>query len=203
MSGRRLLASAVLITMVALCLAAGGRWLARKVYPLHYADLIGLHADMAGVDPWLISAVIRAESGFDPLAESNRGARGLMQIMPATGEWIAGRMGVDRYDPALLFEPEFNIRLGCWYLADLHREFDGDLILTLAAYNGGRGRVTEWREQAVARGETFAGQRALDLIPYPETVAYVRRVLTYRAQYQRIYGYDAFAQERRLSGNGA
>jgi soluble lytic murein transglycosylase-like protein len=108
-----------------------------------------------GIDATLLHAVISTESGYNSLAVSRKGARGLMQVMPATAE----RYGVR---PAELALATTNLRTGARYLADLLRLFDGDLTLALAAYNAG--------EQAVLRH----GKR---IPPYAETQAYVPRVL--------------------------
>jgi soluble lytic murein transglycosylase len=117
-----------------------------------YANLINRIAAEEGVDPHLVRAVIRAESNFDPLAISRKGAQGLMQLMPGT----AGRYAVPD-----AFDPEANIRGGVRYLRYLQDLFPGRLPLALAAYNAG--------EQAVLR---YAG-----VPPFPETRQYVDRVL--------------------------
>ena len=120
-----------------------------------YAPLIQREAARHGIDPELVHAVIRAESGYDTRARSPAGACGLMQLMPAT----AARFGVaDRWDPAQ------NIRGGVAYLRFLLERFDHDLRLALAAYNAGEGAVEQY------------GRR---IPPYPETQTYVRRVLGY------------------------
>jgi soluble lytic murein transglycosylase-like protein len=120
-----------------------------------YAALIEAEATRQGVDPELVHAVIRAESSYRPRAESPAGARGLMQLMPAT----ARRFGVtDRWSPAE------NIRGGIAYLKFLIKHFDGDLSLVLAAYNAGEGAVAKFGNQ---------------IPPYRETRQYVRRVLGY------------------------
>jgi soluble lytic murein transglycosylase len=119
-----------------------------------YADLINRIAAEEGVDPELVRAIIRVESSFDPRAVSPKGARGLMQLMPAT----AGRYAVQN-----TFDPEANIRGGVRYLRSLHDRFPGRLTLALAAYNAG--------ENAVLRHNGIP--------PYPETRQYVERVLRF------------------------
>lgn len=174
----------VRLLVVALVAVALLRW----AYPLHYRDAIAAHAAGAGLDPALVAAVIRVESGFDPQAVSPRGARGLMQVMPATGEWVASQIGVTGFEVADLHDPETNIEIGTWYLADLLRTFDGDLVLALAAYNGGRGNVSRWLEdqtQAAVR-EGSLDQR-LAAIPFAETRRFVRRVLDGYRVYRLLY----------------
>lgn len=99
------------------------------------------------MDPYFVMAVMKAESNFDEDAKSNKDARGLMQITTSTGKWIAEKQGIIDFDTNLLLEPEVNIRFGCWYLNNLHKEF-GDWDLVIAAYNAGRGRVQEWLNSA-------------------------------------------------------
>lgn len=152
-------------------------------YPLPHKELVMTCADEYGVDPYLVFSIIRVESRFKHNARSRAGATGLMQIMPETGEWIAHKMKLEGYDPELLTDPEYNIRMGTWYLADLSREFDGRLPLVIAAYNAGRGNVRQWLLSETWDGTT----EGLKNVPFPETRSYVRNVLkTYRI-YQAVY----------------
>lgn len=112
--------------------------LADNVYPLEYRDLIKKHADDWALDPNFVAAVIYSESHFNAQATSPVGARGLMQIMPRTGLGIARRFGEEStYSPDKLYDPDFNIRYGCWYLRDLMFKYNDNVELTLIAYNGG------------------------------------------------------------------
>jgi Transglycosylase SLT domain/Domain of unknown function (DUF4124) len=126
-----------------------------------YADLITAIASEHSVDPWLVKAIIKAESNFDPRALSRKGAQGLMQLMPGT----AGRYAVTN-----AYSPEENIRGGVRYLRSLHDLFPGRLHLVLAAYNAG--------ENAVLRYDGIP--------PYPETREYVTRVLRYYGNHEEI-----------------
>lgn len=121
-----------------------------------YGDLIFASAKRHGLNPELVAAVIRAESAFDPRALSRKGARGLMQLMPAT----ARRYGVA---PSELWKPERNIDAGTRYLAFLAKKFDNDLPRILAGYNAGEGSVDRYN----------------GVPPYRETQGYVRRILGY------------------------
>ncbi|MDD4237850.1 MAG: lytic transglycosylase domain-containing protein [Desulfotomaculaceae bacterium] len=153
----------------------------RFIYPLPYQDTIAFYGKVYNVDPVLITAVIKAESNFDSKAVSERGARGLMQIMPETGIWAASQTGETDFDPELLFDPETNIKLGTWYLSDLGEEFEGSTVLILASYNAGRGNVKEW-----LAGKTLINpEGSISQIPFSETRNYVRKVLLYN----RLYGY--------------
>ncbi|MCL6560983.1 MAG: lytic transglycosylase domain-containing protein, partial [Firmicutes bacterium] len=131
----------------------------------------------------LLAAVMKTESNFNSRAVSDKGARGLMQVMPDTGRWIAKQMGEPVFDPDRLFDPETSIKLGAWYIADLKREFRGDAVLILAAYNGGRGNVKEW----ISKNGLSAGEGSIDRIPFPETRQYVRKVLIYQKVYKYLY----------------
>src|SRR3954471_22227595 len=151
--------------------------------PLRHEDIIRQQARRKNVDAALIAAVIYTESHFRDQT-SHAGAKGLMQLMPATADYIARKTGGTRFRREDLATPQINIAYGTWYLRYLLRRYDGNTILTLAAYNAGEGKVDEWRARAAARGETF---RVADHIPFQETRDYVHRVLTARTQYRRTY----------------
>ena len=155
----------------------------RYLYPYPYQELVELYAKANGVDSALVASVIMNESRFQNDARSPRGAIGLMQIMPETAEWIAVQLGDDNFSLEKLREPETNIRYGVWYLAELQREFAGNNILALAAYNAGRGTVRDWIEE----GDWPWTFHALDKIPYPETRSYVKNVLQNRIRYEKLY----------------
>ncbi|HEY8393925.1 MAG TPA: lytic transglycosylase domain-containing protein [Thermaerobacter sp.] len=167
-----LLAAAAMVMLLALYVA----------YPLPMRELIEREAAACGLDPLLIAAVARRESGFRPGAVSERGARGLMQVMPETGAWIAREIGLRDYSSEQLFDPAVNVRLGCWYLNYLLRRFDGDVVAALAAYNSGEGTVGEW----IRHGQWHPGQGA-GAIPYGETRHFVRNVLRDYRLYRLLY----------------
>ncbi|MEW6771224.1 MAG: lytic transglycosylase domain-containing protein [Bacillota bacterium] len=153
----------------------------KHFYPLKYHETVTRHARENGLDPLLVTAIIKVESNFNPGAVSPRGAVGLMQLMPETARWVAAKRG-EPFNTALLFDPEANIRFGTWYLTHLRQEF-GDTLLALAAYNGGRTNVKKWLEE-----QTWTG-RAIDLdqVPFPETRQFVRKTIwTYRI-YRYLY----------------
>lgn len=173
-----------LALLVALAAAGyfGARWLIAQYYPLEYRSTLFARSQENGLDPWLVAAVIRNESRFRPDATSAQGARGLMQIMPETGEWAARQLGIP-FSPDLLYDPDYNIRLGCWYLASLKQEFGGETAMALAAYNGGRNNVRQWLEERRWTGE----HHTLEQIPFKETRTYVANVLKDVDRYRRIY----------------
>jgi soluble lytic murein transglycosylase len=151
--------------------------------PLRHDDIIRQQARDKGVDASLIAAVIYTESHFRDQT-SRAGAKGLMQLMPDTADYIARKSGGTRFQRADLATPQINISYGTWYLRYLLQKYGGNTILTLAAYNAGEGKVDEWRGRAAVRGEKF---RVADHIPFQETRDYVSRVLSARAQYRRNY----------------
>lgn len=148
-------------------------------YPFSYAETINQYANLNNLDPLLVAAVIREESRFQADAVSGKGACGLMQLMPATAEEMAGKMG-ETYTKASLMKPENNIRYGTAFLASLMKKYDGDMVLALAAYNAGGSRVDGW----AAKKE---GAFTIGDIQYQETRDYVRKVLESYKTYQRLY----------------
>lgn len=173
-----------IVLMIAVGLVAGIRPFMRFLYPLHYRQTVEKYAKNHRLDPLLITAVMDVESGFNPRAISVRGARGLMQLMPETAAWCAEQMGLEEYRSESLFDPEQNLRIGIWYLATLRRLFDGQTVLALAAYNGGRANVLRWLSE-----ESWSGAvEEVGDIPFPETRAYVRKVLKSYTWYRRIWG---------------
>ena len=154
----------------------------RMQYPIDYQDSIKKYSDKYGLDPYFVSAVIFTESRFNKDAESGAGAKGLMQIMDETAEWISGKLDVDQYD---IFDPEINIEFGCWYLNYLSGRFNGEKELILAAYNAGPNRVEQWLES-----EKYSSDGdVLHTIPYDETSSYVSKVMDVYEKYKEIYSF--------------
>lgn len=161
----------------------GGKYVIKKfVFPYQYKEFVDKYSEEHNVDPYLVLAVIKAESDFNREAVSKREAKGLMQIMDSTGEWIAEQMGINYFMPHMLFDPEVNIQMGCWYLSSLDKEFK-DLNLVLASYNGGRGNVAKW----LGDSQYSSDGKHLDYIPFPETKKYVDKVTTYYKVYKYLY----------------
>ena len=136
----------------------------------------------AGIDPALALALIRQESSFDPDAASPAGARGLMQLMPATAAQLQRKIGLPN---AALTDPADNIRLGTAHMQDLLRQFGGSVPLAVAAYNAGASRVREWLTNfGDPRGGGIDMVDWIELIPFTETRNYVQRVLENAAIYR-------------------
>ena len=155
--------------------------------PLSHEDIIRQQAQDKQLDPSLLAAVIYAESRFRD-ATSEAGARGLMQITPATARYIARLSGGTRFEQGDLASPQINISYGAYYLRYLLERYRGNTVLALAAYNGGEGNVDRWLLAADGSRRTFG----IDEIPFSETREYVTRVLearrSYRATYSRELG---------------
>ena len=157
----------------------------RAQHPLYYADTITAYADAQGLDPALVAAVILCESSYDPKAESRLGARGLMQLMPDTAEWVAHKLGEDGADYSFdnLYDPQTNIRFGTWYLGYLSRRFDGDATKIVCAYHAGQGNVDSWLKNPQYSSDGVT----LDVIPTQDTATYASRVLRARDIYRKYY----------------
>ncbi len=151
-------------------------------YPQPHRDLVFATAQEHKIDPYLVFAIIRAESKYQTTAESPVGARGLMQIMPETAEWIAQQNNIEDFKLEELHDPEINIKFGSWYIANLMQEYQ-ELPLAVAAYNAGRGKVGSWIEENIWDGNP----EELEKIPFAETREYVRNVLKNYEAYRAIY----------------
>src|SRR4051794_11094073 len=168
-----LAAGLALVVLAVLSLVRPADHAVREIkLPLRHEDIIRQQARDKHVDAALIAAVIYTESRFR-LQTSHVGATGLMQIMPETADYIARKTGGTQFKREDLATPQINIAYGTWYLRYLLTKYEGNTILTLAAYNAGEGKVDEWREAASARGEKF---RVASHIPFRETRDYVHRV---------------------------
>jgi soluble lytic murein transglycosylase len=150
--------------------------------PLTNADVIRQQATEKHLDPALIAGVIYAETKFDPRS-SAAGALGLMQVMPQTAEFLAHRSGATTFTVADLGTPAVNIAYGSYYLRYLLNEYHGNVTDALAAYNGGESNVDRWIADARAQGHSLA----VSEIPFPETRAYVTRVLSAERKYRQKY----------------
>ena len=158
-------------------------WYLRARYPLQFQTIIEAHAVNYGLEPSLVAAVVYTESKFDPRAESSAGALGLMQLLPDTAQGIADRTGGGNFRTSDLYDPELNVRNGCWYLSALRDKYSDHpqaLELALAAYNAGQGNVDRWVE-ATPDGRVVR-------IRFRETRDYVKRVERMQSLYQRGYG---------------
>jgi soluble lytic murein transglycosylase len=131
-------------------------------------------------------AIARRESAFFPQARSPVGARGLMQIMPATGKQVASSLGRS-HSTSALYEVENNVLLGSAYYRQLLDRFGGNRVFALTAYNAGPHRVQRWRHDS---GESVPVEVWIETIPFRETRNYVQAVLSYNVVFQHLQGND-------------
>lgn len=155
----------------------------KYLYPYPYAQIVDKYAKKYNMDNTLVAGIILAESKFVPKAKSHRGAIGLMQIMPETGQWIAKNINDKSYNDAKLYDPETNIHYGVWYLSFLMKEFNSNEILAIAAYNAGHGQIEHWQD-IYHWDSSFNDYKK---IPYEETRTYVQKVLKNKSSYKKLY----------------
>jgi soluble lytic murein transglycosylase len=144
-----------------------------------FMDLIEKYAREYNISPSFLSAIIKCESSYRPEAISRVNARGLMQIMPDTGTWLAGRLNLKNYKGENLFDPETNIRFGAYYLAYLSDMFNGSPVMVASAYHAGANNVKHWAMARAGDQKTIT----IDQIPMADTLSYVRKVMDAYAIY--------------------
>jgi soluble lytic murein transglycosylase len=154
----------------------------RLAFPFPYRPLIEKYARANGLDPFLLAALIRQESLFDPAVVSYAGAIGLTQVLPSTGRSLARRLRI-RYRTASLKTAAYNLRLGTYYLKNLIADCNGRIEDALAAYNAGMNRVTEWRGWAQFRDDP----EFIETIPFTQTRDYVQIILRNADIYRWLY----------------
>ncbi|MDI3533889.1 MAG: soluble lytic murein transglycosylase [Thermosediminibacterales bacterium] len=176
----------VLLILLSIVWITNTEWFLKKRYPLKYATQIFHYSGENRLDPYLVASVILEESKFNPRAVSSKGAIGLMQIMPDTGKWVAEQININNYNSDMLFDPETNIKIGTWHLANLMEEFNGELVLVMAAYNGGSGNVNQWLQE-----KTYSRDgKTLKHIPFKETRDYVKKIKKTYEIYKKLYEKD-------------
>jgi len=153
-------------------------------YGLYYSDLVIPDAQANGLDPLFVFSVIRQESLFEGFINSNAGARGLMQIVPSTGAQIVSQLNWPvNYDDKDLYRPDVSVTLGTYYLKKNRDLLNGDLYAALAAYNGGPGNSSQWRELSGEDPDLF-----LESVRFEETRNYIRNIYEIYVIYKRLYG---------------
>ncbi len=155
----------------------------RLAFPLPYRKALEEYCRARMLDPYLMAALIRQESEFNPKAVSPANARGLGQVMPATGRQLSRKLGM-RFRTAMLFTPDTNLKLSTYYLKQLSDDLQGKWEATLASYNAGKTRVMTWLAAANYREPA----EFVESIPFNETRAYVESVLRNAEVYRKLYG---------------
>lgn len=177
----------IAIVVVAAALLTVGGYLGyneyiNRIYPIKYQNYVEKYAAQNHLDKYFVYAVIKTESGFDPSAESNVGARGLMQIMEDTFDWIKFKTDDDEAVYYDMYDAETNIRYGCMLLGYLMDEF-GSVEVAAAAYHAGRGNVNEWlSDKRYSRDGVH-----LDTIPISDTAHYVDKITKAMDIYVKLY----------------
>lgn len=157
--------------------------IAKLLYPVEHEEFVSKYSEKFDISNNLVYAVIKAESNFKHEAESGKNASGLMQIMAPTGSWIADKLGIQNFSRELLYVPEINIEMGCYYLSYLLDMYDGDRKCALAAYNAGYSNVDSW----LLNKKYSKDGKTLEVIPFPETEKYVNQVLKNEQIYKFLY----------------
>jgi len=154
----------------------------KGIYPQKYKLYVEKYSDEFGLDKLFVYSVIKAESDFNPKAKSNKGALGLMQLMPDTAEEAAGKLGIENFNKEMLLEPEINVRIGCYYLSFLMERYSQDIKTAAAAYNAGYNNVDKWLAQEMSDYITE------EMIPFGETKKYINKIEKYYNKYNELYG---------------
>lgn len=158
-----------------------------------YRELAQKAARENELDEAWVFGLMRQESRFINVARSSVGASGLMQIMPATARWIAGRLGIKRFHPDEMRDPATNIRFGAYYLKHVQTSLDGSPVLATAAYNAGPGRAQRWRDNRPMEAAIY-----IESIPFSETRDYVKKVMSNAMYYAARFGQPSILLKDRL-----
>lgn len=151
-------------------------------FPIRYSEHVYHYSKEYNIDPYYVYAIIKTESGFNPDAVSHKNACGLMQISIETGKWAADEIGIENYSNEILFKPEENIKIGCWYINWLSKEFDNDMENVTLAYNAGNGKVKQW----LSDNKFSIDGKKLENIPYKETKNFLKKVNAFYYIYKNI-----------------
>lgn len=176
----KILVAVFLVLFVFLCVFFVNSYY-NYVYPLKYKEDIVREAKLNNLNPALVASLINSESHFEATAVSSKGAKGLMQIMPQTAQFVAKELGME-YSEDMLLEPSINIKIGCYYLNYLSEKFSS-VETMLCAYNAGEGVVRSW-----LKDESYSIDGvSLVKIPYSQTNAYVDKILRILPVYEKMF----------------
>jgi soluble lytic murein transglycosylase len=155
-------------------------------HPFDYRELIEREAVKNNLNPAFVAALVLNESSFNPSAESSVGARGLMQMMEDTAQWVYEQIGAgESYSFDLMYDAETNVRYACWYLSYLSGKFGGDPVLVAAAFHSGQTNVQNWLDNKAYSADQKT--IALENMPDGNTKAYVEKVMKAFAAYRRLF----------------
>ena len=182
---KKKLISVILIIIFLILLVCGFIGIKTYVYPLEYKDEVLEYSQKYNLDPYLVFAVINAESGFDKHATSSKNARGLMQITESTAKEVNEiTNSVDSLDEENIYNEDINIELGCQYLASLISRYNGNYYLAICSYNAGIGNVDKW----ISQGQITEELNTTNIeLPFKETTRYLKKVIHNYKMYKVIY----------------
>ena len=181
MNKKSIIILSIIIILGGVLYFEAGDEVVKWLYPKKYSIYVEKYAKEYNLDENLVYSVIKAESKFNQEALSRRGAKGLMQIADITRDWAIDELELS--EDIDIYDPETNIRIGCWYLNTLYKEF-GETDLVIAAYNGGSGNVKKW----LSDEEYSDDGHNLHTIPFLETDRYLTKVKKNYGQYNKLYG---------------
>ncbi|MBU1690295.1 MAG: lytic transglycosylase domain-containing protein [Gammaproteobacteria bacterium] len=162
-------------------------------FPAPHRDVMQEQARQVGLDEAWVYGLIRQESRFVQQARSGVGASGLMQLMPATAQWVAKRMGMKNFRQSLVNQLDTNVALGTYYLKYVLDKLEGQPVLATAAYNAGPSRAIRWRSEAPMEGAIYT-----ETIPFTETRGYVQKVMSNAVYYGNQFGQQLQSLKQRL-----
>jgi soluble lytic murein transglycosylase len=174
---------AVILLLGCIVLAFNYKKILKNFFPVQYSKNVLEHSAKYELDPYLVYSIIKVESKFNPYAKSQKGAAGLMQITPQTGNYIAKLLNRENFDEGTLYNPDLNIEFGCYYFSKLYKDFDNNIDIALAAYNGGRGNVNKW----IKTDDNGKKVLKIDDIPFKETKSYIIKVKRNYKIYRLLY----------------
>lgn len=177
-------ALAVLAALGVLLMSVFRTQIARAEYPCRYSEYVTYYATKYDIDPLILYSFIRTESNFDPAAQSDAGARGLMQITEVTFDWIKTKIAPTEaltFDD--LYDPETNIRFGTYFVSYCLKRYDNHLATAAAAYHNGVGAV----DTLLAEAQYSSDGITLDRYPYPQMRQYVKKITESYQRYSEIY----------------
>jgi len=151
----------------------------KRMYPLEYKEQVIETSISFDVNPYLVFAVIKIESDFNEKAESNKGAKGLMQLTPKTAEYMAEKIGIEEFD---LINPKDNLLLGVAYISYLTKRFE-NLDTVICAYNAGEGNVSKWLKDS----KYSSDGKNLQNVPFEETERYLKKFQKTFLKYNKLY----------------
>ena len=155
----------------------------KKVYPIQYSEYVEQYSTQNQLDKYMIYAIIKAESNFNPNVKSQSNAIGLMQLLEETANERSNVIDEQKVTEQDLYNPELNIKLGTSYYAYLLKHYEGNNVLALTAYNAGMGNVDNWIKNGIIRSDGSD----IENIPYKETNNYVRKILRDYQMYIKLY----------------